>query len=390
MMKADYSGNKLTIYLLGRVDTGNVNEFEKDVRQTIDRYHPEALVLDAEKLEFISSAGLRVILKLRKEFQDIAVINVSTDVYEVLEMTGFTEIMTIEKAYRVLDVADCSVVGEGANGMIYRIGRDTIVKVYKDASALDDIKRERELSRTAFILGIPTAIPYDVVRIGDSFGSVFEMLDAKTFAELLAEDANNLEMIARETVMLMKTLHETNAPENIPRQSDTARAWLKEAEEVFDKGHLMKLKYLIKSIPEEKTMLHGDLHIKNIMYLNGETLLIDMDTLCSGHPIYELAFIYNAYKGFGVADPEEVRRFLKISPELAYKLFRRILALYLDTDNENRIDEVEQKASVIGLLRVLRRVIRIGEQNTPEGQRLINSCKSRINIMIEDLDTLVF
>jgi len=389
-MKADYSENKLTIFLSGRVDTANVFAFEKDIRETVDMYHPEGLVLDAAALDFISSAGLRVILKLRKEFPDIAVINVSTDVYEVLEMTGFTEIMKIEKAYRVLNVADCSVVGEGANGMIYRVGRDTIVKVYKDASALEDIKRERELSRTAFILGIPTAIPYDVVRVGDSFGSVFEMLDAKTFAELLAEDANNLEMIAQETVKLMKTLHATDAPENIPRQSDTARAWLKEAEEVFDKGHLMKLKYLIKSIPEEKTMLHGDLHIKNIMFLDGETLLIDMDTLCSGHPIYELAFIYNAYKGFGVADPEEVRRFLKISPELAYKLLRRILALYLDTQSEERIDEVEQKASVIGLLRVLRRVIRIGEQNTPEGQKLINRCKNRINIMIENLDTLVF
>jgi len=389
-MKADYSENKLTIFLSGRVDTANVFAFEKDIRETVDMYHPEGLVLDAAALDFISSAGLRVILKLRKEFPDIAVINVSTDVYEVLEMTGFTEIMKIEKAYRVLNVADCSVVGEGANGMIYRVGRDTIVKVYKDASALEDIKRERELSRTAFILGIPTAIPYDVVRVGDSFGSVFEMLDAKTFAELLAEDANNLEMIAQETVKLMKTLHATDAPENIPRQSDTARAWLKEAEEVFDKGHLMKLKYLIKSIPEEKTMLHGDLHIKNIMFLDGETLLIDMDTLCSGHPIYELAFIYNAYKGFGVADPEEVRRFLKISPELAYKLLRRILALYLETESEERIDEVEQKASVIGLLRVLRRVIRIGEQNTPEGQKLINRCKNRINIMIENLDTLVF
>lgn len=389
-MKADYSENKLTIFLSGRVDTANVFAFEKDIRETVDKYHPEGLVLDAAALDFISSAGLRVILKLRKEYPDIAVINVNTDVYEVLEMTGFTEIMKIEKAYRVLDIADCSVVGEGANGMIYRVGRDTIVKVYKDASALEDIKRERELSRTAFILGIPTAIPYDVVRVGDSFGSVFEMLDAKTFAELLAEDANNLEMIAQETVKLMKTLHATDAPENIPRQSDTARAWLKEAEEVFDKGHLMKLKYLIKSIPEEKTMLHGDLHIKNIMFLDGETLLIDMDTLCSGHPIYELAFIYNAYKGFGVADPEEVRRFLKISPELAYKLLRRILALYLETESEERIDEVEQKASVIGLLRVLRRVIRIGEQNTPEGQKLINRCKNRINIMIENLDTLVF
>lgn len=389
-MKTEKKNDTLTLFLSGRIDSANAAQTEKDIRQAIGNETFTALILDAEDLEFISSAGLRVILKLKKEYKDVSIVNVKADVYDVFEMTGFTEILTVEKAYRVLDVSEHELIGEGANGKIYRIAKDTIVKVYKDASALDDIKRERELSRTAFILGIPTAIPYDVVKVGNSFGSVFELLNAKSFAELLAEDENNLELIAEETVKLMKILHATEAPDNLPRQSDVSRAWLKEAEGVFDKGHYMKLKYLIRSIPEEKTMLHGDLHIKNIMRMEDETLLIDMDTLCSGHPIYELAFIYNAYKGFGVSDQSEIERFLKVSPALAYRLLRRILALYLETDDESRIDEVEQKASVIGLLRVLRRVIRIGEQNTPEGRALINSCKNRIDITIENLDTLVF
>ena len=62
------------------------------------------------------------------------------------------------------------MLGEGANGKVYRYDSDTIVKVYKDSVSLEDIKRERELARTAFILGIPTAIPYDrqedSIRVG--------------------------------------------------------------------------------------------------------------------------------------------------------------------------------------------------------------------------------
>ena len=175
----------LTLFLEGRIDSSNANEIEIGIKAAMEDEVFTKLVLDAEELQYISSAGLRIILKLRKSCPDMRMINVSAEVYDILEMTGFTEIIPVEKAYRVFDVSDCEVVGEGANGKVYRVDKDTIVKVYKNADSLEDIKRERELSRTAFVLGIPTAIPYDVVRVGDTFGSVFELLNAQSFAELL-------------------------------------------------------------------------------------------------------------------------------------------------------------------------------------------------------------
>ena len=108
-------------------------------------------------------------------------------------MTGFTELMTVEKAYRRVSVDGCEIVGEGANGTVYRIDGDNVVKVYKDANALDEIQKERELARLALVLGIPTAISYDVVRVGDSYGSVFEMLDARSFSKILAEHPEKME-----------------------------------------------------------------------------------------------------------------------------------------------------------------------------------------------------
>ena len=58
------------------------------------------MVLDAEKLEYISSAGLRVILRLRKQEPELAIVNASPEVYEIFEMTGFTEMMPVSRAYR--------------------------------------------------------------------------------------------------------------------------------------------------------------------------------------------------------------------------------------------------------------------------------------------------
>lgn len=389
-MKYECNNGELTIFLQDRIDSNNAHFVEKEIFDCIGSQAPSSLVADAENLEYISSAGLRIVLKLVKTIPDFRMINVSSDVYEIFDMTGFTELMTIEKAYRIFDVANCEVVGEGANGKIYRVANDLILKVYKDADSLEDIKRERELSRTAFVLGIPTAIPFDVVKVGDTYGSVFELLNAKSFAELLRDDSSKVDFVASETVRLAKTLHATKAPDNLPHQSDTAREWLDEAKDVFDDADFDKLRGLIESIPETGTMLHGDLHIKNIMMQGDEALLIDMDTLCAGHPIYELAFIYNAYEGFGICDKSIFKKFLMVDAEIIAELLQRILELYLETDDESVIADVKEKASVIGLLRILRRVIRIGEQDTPSGSELMEECKSRIIHALGHLDTLAF
>ncbi len=389
-MRFENNGSVLTLFFEGHIDSANADKVEGEINRAIADNKPESITIDAEKLEYISSVGLRILLKLRKSFGELTITNVSSEVYEILDMTGFTELINVEKAFRSFDLSGCKVIGVGAHGTVYRYNQDTIVKVYSDDVCLEDIKRERELARMAFLLGIPTAIAFDVVKAGDNYGAVFELLNAESFAEILRADESRLEYVASQTAELARQMHSTIAPDGLPMQRDEAMHWVDMVDGRFSPEHYEKLRRLIDELPEDGFLIHGDLHIKNIMLQNDEALLIDMDTLCTGHPIYELAFMFNAYKGFGAADIREVERFLGLSSELAYKLFRRILSLYLKSDDETYLDEVETKASIIGYLRVMRRVIRLKTQDTPEGKAVVDACKAKIDEALEKVDTLTF
>ena len=245
-MKASMEDKIVTIALEGRIDSGNSTEIENRINSIIEENAPESVVLDANDLEYISSAGLRVILRLRKRFPDLTITNVIPEVFEIFEMTGFTEMMKIEKAYRRVSVEGCEVIGHGANGMIYRIDKDNVVKVYKNADALEDIQHEREVAKLALILGIPTAISYDVVRVGDSYGSVFELLNARSFSKILAEEPEKMDWCVREYVDMLKKIHGTLVPKgDLPDIKDTVNGWVDFMKDYLPEEPWKKLKALV-------------------------------------------------------------------------------------------------------------------------------------------------
>ena len=125
-LTAKKEDGKLILALSGRIDSANASDAEAQIRAEAEGFSGE-LVLDADALEYITSAGLRVVLRLKKLNGTTKIINVSSDVYEIFDMTGFTEMMDISKAYRKLSVEGCEVIGEGANGKVYRSDADTIV-----------------------------------------------------------------------------------------------------------------------------------------------------------------------------------------------------------------------------------------------------------------------
>ena len=73
-------------------------------------------------------------------------------------MTGFTDMVTVEKAYQRMSVDGCEFIAKGANGAVYRYDDETILKTYFAKDALPEIKQERENARKAFVLGINTAV----------------------------------------------------------------------------------------------------------------------------------------------------------------------------------------------------------------------------------------
>ena len=380
---------KAVVNLTGRITSANASSVEQEISAAIGDYAGKALTLDLGELEYISSAGLRVLLRLRKRFAGMEMVNVSTDVYEIFEMTGFTEMMPISKAYRRISVDGCEVIGQGANGKVYRIDPDTIVKVYYNPDALPDIHRERELARTAFVLGVPTAIPYDVVRVGEGYGSVFELLNAKSFSKLIAADPDGLEGYVRQFVDLMKLIHDTTVkPGVMPQMRTVALDWADFLRDYLPEEKWQKLHDLIAAVPEQLTMLHGDYHTKNVMLQNGEVILIDMDTLCTGHPVFELASVYNAFVGFSELDESVAMKFQGFSAETCRRIWELVLEMYFDeADDETRALHAKQ-AMLIGYTRLMRRRIRRGGLEDPVGQQEIACYKQHILELLDQVDRL--
>ena len=383
-------GAVMTVALNGRIDSTNAAEAEKEITSSTEGFSGE-LVLDAENLQYISSAGLRVILRLKKANKTTRIVNASPDVYEIFDMTGFTEMMEIAKAYRSISIDGCEVIGEGANGKVYRIDPDTIVKVYKNHDALEEIHNERELARKAFVMGVPTAIPYDVVRVGDLYGSVFELLNAKSFAKLLIADPSQSDALAKDSVEILKTMHATMLkPGELPDKKAEALVWAEFCRDYLPQEVGDKLVRLVSEVPDTLNMLHGDYHIKNIMRQNGENLLIDMDTLAMGHPIFEFAAIYLAYVGFSCIDHNNVMNFLGIPYETAVGFWRSTLKYYFETEDEATLQAIEDKAAIIGYSRVLRRTFRKAKESEEYKARLIEYCKNALCDLVPKTETLSF
>ena len=187
----------LYIALEGRIDASNAAVAEERIFNIKNENAGKHTVIDADNLEYISSAGLRVILRLRKEEPQLAIINVASDVYDVLDMTGFTDMVTVEKAYQRMSVDGCEFIAKGANGAVYRYDDETILKTYFAKDALPEIKQERENARRAFILGINTAIPYGIVRVGDGYGTVTELLNAESVTKLIRNNPDDLSQAAK-------------------------------------------------------------------------------------------------------------------------------------------------------------------------------------------------
>jgi len=379
------------IQLHDRIDSSNAAPVEEEILNALNNCPVPAVVIDADDLFYISSAGLRVILRLRKNHPELKIINASSAVYEIFEMTGFTEMIPVEKGYRKLSIEGCEVVGQGANGKVYRLDKDTIVKVYYNADALPEIHRERELARRAFILGIPTAIPYDVAKVGDSYGSVFELLNAKSFSKLIAAEPENLDKYMVMFVDLLKKIHSTEVnPEDMPDQRAVVIDWVKFLKDYLDAGKWTKLNALVEAVPVNHHMLHGDYHTKNVMMQNGEVLLIDMDTLAQGDPVFEFASIYNAYVGFYDFNHAASMDFQGLPYEITASIWKKLLPLYFGTTDPAKLKAVEDKAAVLGYTRLMRRLIRRNGFDTEEGRKMIAHYKNQIETRLDSIDTLQF
>ena len=254
-----------------------------------------------------------------------------------------------------------------------------------------DIRYEREVAKLALILGIPTAISYEVVKVGDRYGSVYELLDAVTFSHLLATDPDKVDWCAEESVRILKKIHETAVPAGkLPDVRQKALSKIDSLEDFLGKDVCLKLRTLIEEVPYSDRMIHGDYHTKNLMLMNDEVLLIDMETLAVGHPVFEFGSMFNAYSGFSELDRGQFNRFQGYDYSLAERLWRRSLEIYFNTDDDAFLKDVVDKARIPGYIRMMNFMIVHDGMNNANDRKLLEHWRTELIDLVGHTDTIVF
>ncbi len=351
-MKTNFENNKLTIFLEGRIDARNSSETEAEIFAELSK-NPGAseVVIDAEKLEYISSAGLRVLLKVRKQInKPLPILNVSSEVFEIFNVTGFTELLDVHKKLREISVEGCEVIGSGGYGSVYRIDPETIVKIYRPEISLEFVEQERNISQKAFLMGVPTAISYDVVKCENHYGVVYEMLNARTVAQIISEDPSKIPELCGSAAELLKSLHKIvpGADAGLLSRKKQLLSWHASVSKLITEAEAEKIKNFILSIPDSNTFLHGDYNSRNIMVRDGEFQLIDIGAAATGHPMFDIVGLMLSYiilpntKSDKITD-EQRRALLGFDFQYASQVWNVMCGKYFNLSSPEEIEAVTKK-----------------------------------------------
>ncbi len=377
----------LTVRLVNRISTDNAIEIGNEITTVRNENAHDSIIFDAAELTYISSAGLRILLKVAKQEKDLKVINVSNEVNEIFNVTGFAHMLKIERALRKVSVKGCKLIGEGFFSKVYRLDDDTIVKVFIRDTGISDIRRELDLSKRAFVLGVPTAISYDIVQVDDKLGVVFEMLDCESLRDAVRDGSGDFEELMSMYTKLLTTLNTTDIGDTkLPSAKQIFLDKVKYAKSFIETEEYEKLRSIAEAVPERHTFVHGDCHFKNIMCTGDGLLLIDMDTLSYGHPVFEMAGLFSAYKVF--ADVDEVRQeeFMDVKSSVTYAVLDRILQYYFEGKTEEEFAKIYDKIALAAYTHMVAWTVMNNEGDTG----LRPHCVQKLKEVLAKVDSLDF
>lgn len=378
---------KLCIVLDERIDTSNIAEVETQISKAVEEADPDCIELNAKRLEFITSVGLRMLLKLVKQKKEVCVTEVSPEIYEIFEVTGFDNLLKIRRALREISIEGCKMIGKGGTAAVYRLNEDTIIKLYNDNVDYETIEKEKIYTRKAFELGMPCAISYDIVKCDEKYGIIYEMIHSNTLSEAMAQDPEHIEKYADEYAKLGRGIHELKAdPEIYPRTVQIYHEEIELLAPYLEKEDIQVLHDFVEQVPETSTLIHGDFHPNNIMIQDGEYLMIDMADVSWGHPIYELACTYTSLVSIASKGDAFTKSMYGLTTDELLRVWNQFVKSYFEVNEQDRLEEIDAMLQPFVMLKNVLRLVSAGPVPEEVLPMLIGMTKAKLIPAIKNAD----
>lgn len=143
---------------------------------------------------------------------------------------------------------------------------------------------------------------------------------------------------------LLRTIHTTTVPSGtLPTIREKVAGWIDYMEAHYlEAEDAALLRNVLSAIPERNTILHCDFHEGNVMVQDGELILIDLDDICTGHPVFDLVFNYMGHVIAAHSMPQVIEKSMQLSPENALKTRETMLKTYFGTDDKEALAKYDQ------------------------------------------------
>ena len=295
------------------------------------------------------------------------------------------------KKYKEFSIDGCKLIGQGNKGNVYRYDDELVIKVFNSKNTYRDVEREVALGRKAFVLGVPTVISFGIISVGDQYGAMYELLESATISRYIACSPERVEDYATIMADLANTIHNITVSEDdgFPPVSERLKHYVASGIAYENESLATACMKLIETLPVRNTLVHGDFHTGNVFLHQGEPILIDLDRISTGHPIAEISDLYYFYVVLGEDDPSVIENYMGLSYQTARQFFDCFLKRYLDTEDEDKIREVTEKAAILCYVRMIHRIHKKQELTETDREIIARNIK-RIAELSEKLDSLDF
>ena len=198
--------------------------------------------------------------------------------------------------YHAVDLSLWRKTGSGANSDSY-LGEDAglLLKVFKKNATEEKAAKDFTMARKVASLGITTAAVYEIVKVGDKFGVIYQNIkNKKSYSRLIADDPEQMREYVKAFAARTKELHATPCDtEMFEGRTEMIRKGIAHAK--FVEKYKPDLYKLADEMAEHTTCLHGDLQSGNLIRADGRDYWIDFDRFSYGDPIMDIAHMYNIY-----------------------------------------------------------------------------------------------
>lgn len=192
-----------------------------------------------------------------------------------------------------IDITGLEVVGVGKNAEVFKIDGERILKLYRETVTEEVAYSQYLTSKYAWEFGINTAKVYDYVKCGDRYGIIFEYVTAQKLAKYMTNSGENSRSVANKLGKMLAQFHSIKVDnEKVPPLKTVYRRKVERFSKFMTPEQIERAVALIDLLPGKPVVLHGDFHKGNIFVRDGEFLVIDLDNMSVGSPMFDFIKMY--------------------------------------------------------------------------------------------------